>query len=506
MKTKLLTGIALLLSFYTYASTYYVSSGGQNSNIGSQSFPWATIQYAADQVIAGDTVIVQPGNYAGFLLGWDDGKSGIPGDPIVFKASPGATVISNNTHTDDGINLEGSSYVVIDGFTINNTGGSITRAGIRSVGNTGVVIRNNTVSGMGTWGIFTGFSDNILIENNSCSNSIAEHGIYFSNSGDNPVIRNNISFSNNSCGIHMNGDESMGGDGLISNALVEGNIIYNNGTAGGSGINCDGVQNSSIRNNLIYNNHSSGISLYRIDAGGSATNNIVINNTIYIASDGRWAINIANESINNKVYNNILFNKNSDRGGLACETTSLPGLQSDYNIGNDKFTTDGGDNIMNLKDWRSETNQDKNSIISNPLSIFENAEGNNYHLIKDCDAVNTGTSVNAPSTDIEGHYRPYETGIDIGAYEYVGNIGLIELNPDDKLQVYPNPVKGFFILNSETAFIRVDIIDLFGRTRKQIDFNNSFSELVNTSDLEDGTYIVRIFCADGKIYNSKILK
>ena len=52
---------------------------------------------------------------------------------------------------------------------------------------------------------------------------------------------------------------------IISFALVERNIIYENGVGGGSGINCDGVSDSIFRNNLLYNNHASGISLYGID-------------------------------------------------------------------------------------------------------------------------------------------------------------------------------------------------------------------------------------------------
>ena len=79
-------------------------------------------------------------------------------------------------------------------------------------------------------------------------------------SGDNPIIRGNI-HDNHACGLHMNGDASMGGDGVISNALVENNVIYNNGVGGGSGINCDGVTDSIIRNNLLYNNHANGRSL-----------------------------------------------------------------------------------------------------------------------------------------------------------------------------------------------------------------------------------------------------
>ena len=56
-----------------------------------------------------------------------------------------------------------------------------------------VIIRNNTLDHNGNWGILTGFSDDLLIENNVASRSQVEHGIYVSNSGDRPVIRNNTS-------------------------------------------------------------------------------------------------------------------------------------------------------------------------------------------------------------------------------------------------------------------------------------------------------------------------
>jgi hypothetical protein len=105
----------------------------------------------------------------------------------------------------------------------------------------------------------------------------------------------------------MNGDLSQGGNGLISGARIERNVIHGNGENGGSAINCDGVQESLIRNNLLYGNHASGISLYRIDVAEGAMNNGVVNNTIRMAPDGRWAINIKNRSTDNTVSNNILL-------------------------------------------------------------------------------------------------------------------------------------------------------------------------------------------------------
>ena len=57
-------------------------------------------------------------------------------------------------------------------------------------------------------------------------------------------------------GIHVNGDVSEGGMGLVTNALIKNNLIYNNGQ---NGINADGLQTSTIENNLIYNYGSYGI-------------------------------------------------------------------------------------------------------------------------------------------------------------------------------------------------------------------------------------------------------
>ncbi len=140
----------------------------------------------------------------------------------------------------------------------------------------------------------TSFSDYTTVENCESYGAVNEHGIYISNSSDYPIIRGNRLHHNNGCGLHMNGDISMGGDGVISYALVEDNIIYENGAGGGSGINMDGVTHSIIRNNLLYNNHASGISLYQIDGGSGSHDNRVLNNTIVMASDGRWGINIPN--------------------------------------------------------------------------------------------------------------------------------------------------------------------------------------------------------------------
>ena len=57
--------------------------------------------------------------------------------------------------------------------------------------NQGVTLSNNTLDANTVWGILTGWSQNITIEDNVASNSVQQHGIYVSNSSVNPVIVRN---------------------------------------------------------------------------------------------------------------------------------------------------------------------------------------------------------------------------------------------------------------------------------------------------------------------------
>jgi hypothetical protein len=345
---RVVAGVALLvLATTAHGADYWVENGGNDGLDGSSAATaWATLGHAADAVAPGDTVHVLDGSYQGFYLE----TSGTPGNPITFKAEGSAVEITaDNPVTPDGINLEGASHVVIDGFVVNDR----TRTGIRAVLASFVTIRNCRLGHNGRWGILTGFVDDFLAENNEAHHSQIEHGIYVSNSCDRPIVRNNHVHDNHANGLHFNGDASLGGDGLIENALVEGNVIHGNGAGGGSGINMDGGVNGVIRNNLLYDNHASASACAR-----SATRR------------GRERQPDRQQHGRHRRRRALVHQhpRRLDRQhrpeqhplqpafvprAIVIDDASRPSFVSDYNSLMDRLSPDGDATILDLADWRA---------------------------------------------------------------------------------------------------------------------------------------------------------
>src|SRR5262249_10293912 len=366
---------------------------GKDTNAGTSAAPFATLQHAADSVHAGDTVIVESGTYAGFIMGWDAPTAGTASAPITFEADPNATpgsvvINARNNKTAVGIDLEpGCDYITIQGFTIQGGGsGGIALypnkgSGIKVTGNNDAVI-GNTISGVDYgFGIIADNANRVVIQGNTISgtgnhgNADYGHGIYLSGSTDGAVIRNNIIHDNSYIGIHINGDLSEGVVGMVTHALITNNLIYNNGQ---NAINADGLQSSTISNNVIYGYANYGIVLYRIDAGGPSSNNVIVNNTIVSTSSGAGAaLRILNAGTGNRVLNNILLGGSGV--ALRISSDSLTGLVSDDNVVGGQFQSDDTGATQLLASWLSQTGQDTHSFVSTPSALFANASGNDYH-------------------------------------------------------------------------------------------------------------------------------
>jgi parallel beta-helix repeat protein len=320
---------------------------------------------------------------------------------------------SNN----DNLWIRNASYITIEGLEVH----SAARAGIAIQGEPtaevhGIVIRNNFCHNNSRWGIFTGYAEGIRIEDNETSYSAIEHGIYVSNSSDNPVIRRNQAHHNNASGIQINADPSLPGDGIISNAVVESNEAYNNGAAGGAAINLASVTFSMVRNNLLYNNSAGGIAGWDDGSGTQwgTHNNKFYNNTIVQPSNGRFVMSLLNGSTNNEIKNSILLHLGT-RGSINVDSSSEPGLDSDYNAVVNVFSYNDGSSFVSLSVWQSR-GHDTHSFLSTTSALFTNAAGNDYHLKAGSPAIDAGIPLDVPD-DLDGNSRPQGAAYDLGCYE-----------------------------------------------------------------------------------------
>jgi parallel beta-helix repeat protein len=412
------------------AATYHVAKAGDDSADGTLERPWRTLRRAADEVKAGDTVRVHPGEYEGFAI---EGRAGSAESPILFKADPGVVILRPGPHParapfnrlvgsrrwprwPHGIYVGYASHVTIEGFVVRGMpDAEYAQQGLVHRGGAGifvhvsdhVTLRKNITDDNGRWGIFTSFADDARIEENECSRSHSEHGIYVSNSADRPIIRRNRCWGNAGSGILLNADihsdepdyRARGGvvDGVISSAIVEGNVLLDNGhlRGEGAGINCDGIQDSFIASNLLLENHASGVALYQIDGAEGSRRNRVIGNVILMAQDAGWAIQISNcenpepttglcatgwspeqrpsawatGSTGNRVTGNVLLNLNPGAGSIRIDLGSLlkgalagEPFVSDGNLVLDRMAV--GDTVMTLSQWQARTNLDLRSLLA----------------------------------------------------------------------------------------------------------------------------------------------
>jgi hypothetical protein len=409
----------------TDAASYYVSPSGTDANVGSSAAPWRTLQKAAATMVAGDTALIADGEYAGGIY---QSRAGTASAPITFRAmNPGGPVVrGDQTTARDAFFIEEADHVIVDGLTIRQAN----RAAIRVSLSNHVTIRRCRTLNNTRWGIFTDYSDDLLIEQNECAGSGLEHGIYVSNSGDRPVIRGNVCYDNYACGIQINSDPGLlwpeqgtRGDGITEHALIEGNVVYNNGTAGGAAINLASVRSSRIVNNLLYHNKAGGISGWDDGYGTQwgSKENVILHNTIYFRpGEGRWCVSLKNGSTGNVLQNNLLHG--GARGALEFDSDSS--ILSDYNLlrraGSAQVATNEDTGVSwTLAQWQAASGNDTHSRDADPLFVSLTAPVD-FHLQAGSPGLDAGVSRPDVTADLEGSTRPQNGGWDLGCYERTG--------------------------------------------------------------------------------------
>jgi parallel beta-helix repeat protein len=487
-----------------------VSPAGSNTNNGlTISTAFQTLNYAANQTSAGDTVFVLNGTYTNLNASsnvMDIYNSGTAVNSIVYMNYPGhAPVIKLNANNWSGIAIQGSDYIVVDGFRIignndaitlpyaqaeqlntNNPATSGNGIGItREYGNDEnkphhIIIRNCTISKCGGAGIYGYRADYTTIENN----------IIFECAWYAPYGNSGISLYQN-----WNSDSTD----VFRNFII-GNTCYRNenyipfiavgSITDGNGIIIDDFRNTQnnstqgiylgktyIANNLIYDNGGRGIHVYLSD------NVMIVNNTCYhncqspAIQDGEYT---AYDSDSISFVNNIAF----PSAGIPPidKSNTSTNLTVDHNL------------------WATNSNLANpfgtNTITGNPNFILPSTNPTiaDFHLQATSNAINAGTNLNAPITDKDGLIRT--SPVDIGCYEYQESLNILDnLSESNRLNVYPNPASYNIALltnSNENNEFEIYISNVNGKSILQTCkySNNGFIKL-DIADLCNGIYFIK---------------
>lgn len=431
-----------------YGNTYYVATTGSDSNNGSSSYPFRTIQKAAYTAASGDTIIVRNGIYNERVVIYMSGSSNAP---ITIKADAGATV-----------NMYGfevyANYVKVEGFNID--GGPVKVCdwgakdfGIISEGDYNE-FRSNKVTNGGYGGIqVRGSSDHNLVENNVfykngnagmdisgtyhqvINNEVYDtrvapcnwpdvNGVYFFGKGH--VFRGNyihdINFVNNpvtgSNKPHIDAfqtfDNELPGRGPAHDILFEGNRIslmvealstYDTVYAFMWDDNDERSSNITIRNNLI--EAWGGMNLYKADP----INWKIINNTF------RSSLNFTRDFLPKgielldgqgvEIRNNIF----TDYSFLHISIKNT----SDLVTGNNLFYNSNG-SVPGLEGYSI---RPSDLYKVNPQFVDLNR---NLYLKTTSPAIDKGVAISGVTIDYKGTPRPQGSAYDIGAYEFVTSV------------------------------------------------------------------------------------
>jgi len=276
-----------------------------------------------------------------------------------------------------------------------------------------------------------------------------------------------IDCENNGRGFHFQNGES-------SSSVVQGFTIKRGYVDGpGGGIRC---YNSSptITGNIIKDNVGAGEGGGGINCNTNAapiiTNNLIISNSA-ISSSGGGGI-YCRSSSTPQIINNTIANNSAEGGGggFYCSDGGNPTVKNCIVWGNAPqqiIIAGGGGITVTYSDvqggYSGTGNINSDPLFGNPYS------GLDYDLKPGSPCLNTGTSTDAPSTDIVGRSRPNPTGSnpDMGAYEQ---------NADASLAVE---------LSLFTASVITDGVTLKWRTETEIN-NVGFS--IYRSEEKDDNY------------------
>lgn len=383
----------VLLAQPARCSTYYVSTSGKDTNLGTITSPWRTLQHAANSVKAGDTVYVRAGVYNEIVSIPASGSAS--GGYITFSSYPGelATIDGSGLAIPNSqwglVTIETQSYIIVNGFEIRNY--STSKAADVPIGiyifgsGTNIQITNNHIHNIATTA--KGCAANAF--------GMTVYGTQAPASIDNLIVSGNeIDHTTTGC------SETLSVDGNVENFTISNNLIHDDnniaiGAIGYEGVSqpkgamcgtelCDRARNGEISLNTVYNitsnhnpaygsgsnNHSYGADGIYIDGGTQITieRNLVHHTDIGIEmsseNPGGQAPGVE-KADHITTRNNVVYQSNSVGITIGGYAKGKGGTDHCYIVNNtlyDNDTAKTGEGEFQIQ-WYATNNTFENNIL-----------------------------------------------------------------------------------------------------------------------------------------------
>lgn len=114
----------LLISSPVWSATYYIATTGSDSNLGTQSQPWATFAYAFSKMSGGDTLYVMDGTYNQTIANI---PAGSPGNYTKIYAlnNHKVDIDGKGTISSTLLNVNSTSHVEVKGIKVHHGGSNV---------------------------------------------------------------------------------------------------------------------------------------------------------------------------------------------------------------------------------------------------------------------------------------------------------------------------------------------------------------------------------------------
>ena len=492
-----------------FSAEYFVSTTGNDSNLGTLASPWLTLTKAVTSTGAGNTATFLDGDYTTGTVTIAGGTGVNSKLTLRAKNTGSARFISNSSKLRE---IQIGSFTDFIGFKIQDY-----KYGIHIIGNAQEINVTDCNISACVNGVFTETSGSVptkihflrVVSHDNTSANQSEGKGFFLDGITNSILEDCEAFNNYS-------DYPGAGDGFgcydtLTNVQYKGCYSHNNRHDGfdiwqaSTFINCRSYDNgdqgfkawgagSTFTNCIAYYNQTG----FNTLTPGAATTtlincNAISNGTVphsWVAGGSLgYGVRTDGDAVGGtfkiSLKNCILYG--NGRQELWIRGTISDLAEENYNIfhhtstattdvilvGSSSFATA---DIGAGKAWNTFSGKGGYSFAANPMFISSTS---NFGLQLGSPAIDTGTPIGAPLYDIAGNIRPAGLGYEIGAYEY-GSGGGPTVPPTvdvfSKVKGFPNPFNpagssdGFFKFANlyENTYYNLKIYTMNGELVREI--------------------------------------